>query len=518
MNIWDLFRGYEHAHGRYEIKSKNERGKAEGRALTIREPVTEELWRSHMDGSGPGLGVIPLLEDDTVVWGCIDIDQYPLDHKQIVGKIEALGLPLVVCRSKSGGAHLFLFLTEPVGAEAVQDALTAWAAALGHGGCEVFPKQISRYNEQDLGNWLNMPFYALPRSLRYGFDAEGNDLLDVGPFMEYAQTRLVTPERLEAITVDAPTTKSGKKASPVLPPNDGVFVDGPPCLQILHAQGGFPEGTRNDGLYNVAVYLRKRFPDDWKDKLPQYNGEVCDPPLGLSEINAVAKSVDRKDYGFKCKHAPINSYCNRKACLGRLHGVGEGGTDGDRLDIGAVTKYMGDPVLWFLDVSGQRLMVTTEELLSQAKFQARVMETLNRCLSPMPQARWAKYLDGKIRNCEEVEVPEDASPTGQFHMLVRQYITGTAQATSKEELLHRFTPYRTGSGEVWFRSRGLLEYLTHHNYKYRSEHHVWQMLRVIGADNKFLNVKGHGFNVWAIPDPGEVKDDEELPDFGGREF
>ena len=47
-----------------------------------------------------------------------------------------------MCRSKSGGAHLFLFTEEPVTAEDLRNKLTQLAAVLGYGNCEIFPKQI----------------------------------------------------------------------------------------------------------------------------------------------------------------------------------------------------------------------------------------------------------------------------------------------------------------------------------------------------------------------------------------
>jgi hypothetical protein len=56
-------------------------------------------------------------EDDACLWGAIDIDQYPLDHSEVLKRLSRLELPLVVCRSKSGGAHLYLFFKEFVEAE-----------------------------------------------------------------------------------------------------------------------------------------------------------------------------------------------------------------------------------------------------------------------------------------------------------------------------------------------------------------------------------------------------------------
>ena len=40
------------------------------------------------------------------------------------------------------------------------------------------------------------------------------------------------------------------------------IVDGPPCLQVLTTQG-FPEGTRNNGLFNIGIFYRMSNPDDW---------------------------------------------------------------------------------------------------------------------------------------------------------------------------------------------------------------------------------------------------------------
>ena len=514
MQIWDLFQGYEKAHGQFEVKRHNEKGKAEGRAITLRGPAVQADWDQHIVGKGSGLGVIPLCDDNTILWGCIDIDVIGIDHTALEDQCKKLELPLVVARSKSGGAHLFLFFKEPAPATVARDALEGWAAALGHGGCEVFPKQVARYNETDMGNWLNMPYYDADRTVRYA--VKDGKPLDLNDFVEHAEAFQITLGQLADIKVVAPDTKN-KEGSPL---NQGDFVDGPPCLQLLQKQGGFPEGTRNDGLYNVAVYLRKRFPDDWQDHLQRYNVLMSDPPLGLNEVNNIVKSIGRKDYEFKCKGAPINAFCHRRVCRQRSFGVGDGAEGGGRPEVGHLVKHQGDPVIWFADLDGHRLMLTTEDLLNQNIFKRKVAEAINRVFSTIPQNRWDKYIDSKMRDCDVVEVPEDASPRGQFKLLVERYLTGMAQATSRDELFTRFTPFKTEDGEMMFRSRGLLDYLSNHGYKYTSTHHVWQMLKDdLGAVNRFINVKGKGRNVWVVPAPEEPPEEgEALPEFGGEDF
>ena len=77
----------------------------------------------HLDGKDPSLGIIPIMDDGNCRWGCIDIDDYKLDHKKLLKQIKQLELPLISCRSKSGGAHVFLFIDGVVPAKAIRKKL-----------------------------------------------------------------------------------------------------------------------------------------------------------------------------------------------------------------------------------------------------------------------------------------------------------------------------------------------------------------------------------------------------------
>ena len=101
-----------------------------------------------------------------------------------------------------------------------------------------------------------------------------------------------------------------------------TLADGPPCLQIL-AQNKISEGGRNNGLFNLGVYLRKAYPDTWDAELLTYNMQYLDPPLPLGEVNIVAKQLEKKDYAYKRNDSPINAHCNKTLCLTRRHGIGQ---------------------------------------------------------------------------------------------------------------------------------------------------------------------------------------------------
>ncbi|NBS69068.1 hypothetical protein EBT31_09160, partial [bacterium] len=110
----NIFQGLDIAYGTYKIEKDKDNGKRVGKALVVRKPPTDDIWQAHLDGIEPALGIIPIRADNSCIWGTIDIDQYPIDHAALVQKIKKLGLPLIVCRSKSGGAHCFLFVKSPI--------------------------------------------------------------------------------------------------------------------------------------------------------------------------------------------------------------------------------------------------------------------------------------------------------------------------------------------------------------------------------------------------------------------
>ena len=96
-----IFSGLNIAYGTYRTGEDKNGGKQAGKSVVVRKPPIDELWQKHLEGVEPSLGIIPIREDNSCIWGCIDVDQYPLDHAGLVKKIRSLDLPLVVFRSKS---------------------------------------------------------------------------------------------------------------------------------------------------------------------------------------------------------------------------------------------------------------------------------------------------------------------------------------------------------------------------------------------------------------------------------
>ena len=346
--LYGIFHGSNRAHGSFTVGIASTGQKTQGTAKTIKTVGANlKHWQRHLEGQ-EGLGIIPIDEENCVKWGAIDIDLYSLNLEALVKKIEEFKLPLVVCRSKSGGAHVYCFLKEKAPAGDMQDKLREIAAGLGYGGVEIFPKQREVLVDRgDIGSWLNMPYFEGDTSLRYAFDKKGKALTVEG-FIKFVEKRSITHEEL--LNLDIPTLDDIK--------------DGPPCLQVLLKQG-FPQGTRNNGLFNVGVYLKKANPEKWETEIEDYNRKYVSPPLPAQEVLTLISTLRKKEYNYKCSDEPIKSYCNVAKCRTCKFGVGGGGA---APTFSSLAKLDSKPPLWFLSIDDKRLELSTEQLQNQIKF------------------------------------------------------------------------------------------------------------------------------------------------------
>lgn len=255
-----LFAGFDGAHGEFSPRSARGSEKVTGRAVTVPGEATRGHFERHLLGS-QGLGIIPLRRDETAVFGAIDHDDRTCDHADLAGRVQSLGLPLVVCRSKSGGAHLYCFLRQPLSAARLRDALQSWVYQLGlptH--TEVFPKQVERRSEADLGNWINLPYFAGDRTTRHAVTDDG--VLDLDQFLTLAEA-----------------TRTGAESLPATAP--------------------VPEGRRNEQLFRHLCGLRARGANDieLQEAASTYNAARCRPPLDEREVAGIVRSVLRYEPG-----------------------------------------------------------------------------------------------------------------------------------------------------------------------------------------------------------------------------
>lgn len=459
-------------------------------ARTVRQPVTREVWLAHVAGLEP-LGIIPIRDDNTCVWGVVDVDSYDVEFPELVGVLKKHGLPLVTCRSKSGGAHLFLFMADAVPSELMQSRLREMAALIGRGTSEIFPKQKAVALERgDLGNWLNMPYFGGDETDRYGVKPNGA-AMTMEEFVHVAES-LMQPRAFLDQSFRRMTEKQDVTGRHRRDPN---FGDGPPCMQHLTTEG-FPEGTRNKGLFALGVFAKKKYGDKWEGVLEGWNREFFEPPLPATEVMQIIRQLQKRSYNYTCKDTPLSLHCNASLCRTRRFGVG-GEDDFPRVSGMSVIK--SSPPLWFVDVDDRRVELTTEQLQSYTLFHRACIEQIYTCYRMMSTSDWIGVVSEAMRDAVEIDAPNEIGYEGHFLELVEEFVMSRHRAETREELLLG-RPYEE-DGRHYFRLRDLSKFLELAGFKIYTRPQIVTRLRALGGDRHFFNLHNNtkGVSVWWIP-------------------
>ncbi len=469
----NIFEGNNSAYGIMKLTGEvTEKGKAVAKAFIKRAPVTDNLWQDHLDGKDPALGIIPINENNMCKWGCIDVDVYNLDHLVLMRNIKGMGFPLVTFRSKSGGAHLFLFAKEFIPAGLMQSKLKEMAKALDFEGSEIFPKQTEIFMDRgDTGNFLNLPYHEGHKGLRYTFKAGGEaakleEFFDI--YDEWAQTK----EEIQAINTN-PKEKVKR---------DEAFPDGPPCLNKL-AEQGFGEGSRNNALFNVAVFCKKAFPDEWENKVGEYNMKYMDPPLSYQEVQVTLKSMNKKDYDrYRCKEQPICSVCNPARCRTKKHGVGYG--EEEMPELGTLTKIASTPSQYFLDVDGKRVELTKEQLHNPNLFCIEVMDKAEVIIVTTPKLRdWKEiYLKQLFANIQTVQPLKSSEPRDILVGLLQQFTVNRVQARTADDIVNKMA--WTDEGFTYFRMDDFYAFAKRNNWEAKRMETTNMIQQLDGEDGR----------------------------------
>ena len=477
-DFFRIFPGLNRAYGQFFI-TERKGPKLDGYGKTVRESYDAKLWKEHLDGK-TGLGVIPIDENNQCKWACLDVDDYSVDIEKISKQFVKKNL--IVCRSKSGGAHIFIFTKKPVSASSMINKLKDIVKRFGFVKYDLRPQQTQLLNKEDVGSWLNMPYFGGEQSDRYAlYDGE---VLTPDLFVKWVDKFAV--DSLDDI--DLGFIEKLNKSNEILP-------GGPPCLQELLSQGPLGEGSRNNGLFNLGVYLRKRFPDEWQEKLEEYNDIHLDPPLKPREFTSVLNSLDKKTYNYKCKDSPINAVCNRTKCLTREFGINDEGT---MPILNSITKILTNPPQYFLTLSEKKVgPLSSKQVYSFIDFKQVVFENLDMLLPKINDRLWTETVNDLMSRVISVEAPKDSSNEGRLLDLLERFCTGSTSSTEIEDLLRSKAIIQETITE--FRINDFMEFLDRHRFKEFKLHEITAYLKNLGATHSGKKVKGKFTNTWSVP-------------------
>ena len=501
-----IFPGNNRAHGEFVIKAQKG-AKATGQAKTVQTPPDEELWRKHLSGE-LGLGVVPITESSTCSWGAVDVDEYDgLDLEEFSFKLPA---PLVMCRSKSGGMHVYLFTQTPVSAGLMRKKLALVARAIGHPNAEIFPKQ-DVINKGDIGNWINMPYFNSESTTRYCI--KGGVPLSAEEFVGYVAENALNMQQLAGYQIES-IVDGGE---------DTEFEDAPPCLQYLVGHG-FPPGTRNSALFSMGVFARMKFASGWEDKVFEYNQRFMGPG-SYSEVAGIVRSLNKKSYVYKCKDQPLLAVCDKEECANCTYGVQPSKDDErskrpcilDQVDrpvtcYAPITSSKDDPY-WVFSINGVELNVTVDMCRSQSIFAREYLRQFHRVVLPIKDHKWVKELNEILDEAVIKQLAPDAGPEGQMLVHLEEFCTNKAKAKVKDEMLLG-KPWHD-EDRIYFRSGDFLKYLDQQRFRAIKGDDIFPILKRGGAKHHQFKLKGKNVKCWSVnvfEEQNEDFDREEMID------
>ena len=459
----NIFEGFNGGFGVFYFKDSPGL-KQKGKNYTSRDSLTDSIWLNHLNGTQfkskiikqngeefqcdvDSIGIAPTREDHKCKWGCIDIDEYPVNFIALNKKFRDRKLPLVLCKSKSKGAHAFMFAKDWVPAKIMQQKLTEIAQTLGQANLDrIYPIQTEPKIEErgEIGNWLNLPYYFHnnPNKTRWrsAINDDGTEATLEQFFHLHTQYSL-TEEELNNFTI---------------PLEDDWFKEGPMCLKIM-GTFGFVEGHRNNTLTEIAVYLKKRFPDNWRKKLGEYNThcfkDVQDGPLETKEVLAIENSVGKNDYFYGCKKAPLRPFCRSQECRLQKFGVGDGNVPNN--NVSKLSVMMSNPKVWFLTYEGKTVVLKSRELATQRLWQIAATEQTGKTPQLLKQKDWETLLNKLQANVTIIPADPETTNRGKLRKFLTKWCLDSVKVEEVEgekweTAYGDQSPFIDKEGTVWF--------------------------------------------------------------------
>jgi len=494
----NIFEGLDYAHGCFikQITSLPE-AKTKGKSFVIKKAVTDNLWQKHLDGKEPRLGIFPVTAKNLCKWACIDIDLYTYDYETLLKKIIDKKLPLIMCRSKSGGVHIFLFSINFAPAEQMQYAINKCAAILGVKDIMdcVYPKQTKILAERgDVGNYLNLPYFNMEDPSCYAYK-EDFTKASIQEFFEMYDKKALT--NVESFTNKSPPLPLKIKAQKLKDSNP--YLEAPPCLLAL-IEEKIKKGERDDALLNFGIFYKKSHeafldkqgkPHTWENLLIEANRRYFEPPMTHDEVTKTIKTLQR-DYKYTCQKPVIRRVCNPKLCITRKYGIGAGEQVSEAKDVlGDITEYTSRPPRFFLDVQPvdlEKLRVRVEvdfnTLRKKDSFYDAVGNQASVWLPEMKAHIYNELMKEKFDNRSYEKAPEEASEDYEFKELFNEFLEAVNAYDQRKFLLDNVNYFDPVTNSLEFNLNIFSKFLKAKDYKIARPDLCTRIKRVLKAEKK----------------------------------
>jgi hypothetical protein len=447
----------------YNKRNPPPKGKEDGDLI----PVTKNLYREHLNG-GDGLAIAPLTdtkdERNVCYHAVIDIDVYGVSFTWLVNRLYHAGFKFAAFLSKSGGLHIYFFFNDPEPAGKAIETLEKIVEVYGLGRLfvndknkskvEVFPKQAVFVPGDKNASCLFLPFYnAANKSRQNMLTAEGK-LVGIAKALPVIESMVTSVKEINNVLDRLP------------------YGDDPYCVQMILLTGVLAENDgRNNFLFCAAVYLKKKYKDDFKGALEEMNG-CLEAPLEQKDIDSIYTSVATKGYdNYSCKKPPCADYCNKKLCALREYGAGRQRnnrfTGADCW--GELSKVMaGEPYyLWEVRINPDDDFKTVradsvDDLQNQSVMQKRCWRDLNWAPFRVKDNDWIATVNKAMEGIEKRQIPvkkeTDTTETEELHSLFVRYVAHKQIQNGQPYMVPLGQVYHA-EGAYYFTTKGIMDFL-----------------------------------------------------------
>jgi len=482
-----IFEGLDRAYGQFKRNESRVSVKVEGKPWVEHKSPQRNLWENHLRGIGVSLGIFPLTDDGTCKWGAIDIDVDDLDYEELLKKIRELKLPLIMFRSKSGRAHVYLFMKNFTSAEEVRLVMKKFASKLGLADKldRIYPMQ-TELAEKETGSWLNLPYFNHEEGSRYAYK-DDFDAATIEEFFEmhkqYVQENL--DEYLaEEIKLPTKKVKHEKLEDLFLPCQKN-------CLELNNNKVPTDVG-RNDFLLHSFTWAKraethtKKIEEykhlDAKGLLKHFNKNYFKEPLPEAEIEKTIFKSEDKEYKYLCARPKIKKYCDPSACTRHLCGI----TPEQALELvgaeealGQITKYCSHPPIFYESVDVKtihhdskdgkgghqriRIEMKGSDFLYKDKYITRLADAgyfPHDSILNMKPPTFRKMNNDRLSRMSYEKAEEETTPEYEFKTLIRDFLNKCTVSVVRAHLLDGACYYNQETKEMEIRIHKLMDYLT----------------------------------------------------------
>ena len=382
-------------------------------------------------------------------------------------------------RSKSGRAHVYLFMKNFTSAEEVRLVMKKFASKLGLADKldKIYPMQ-TELGEKDTGSWLNLPYFNHEEGSRYAYK-DDFDAATIEEFFkmheQYAQENLD-----EYLTEEIKTTKKVKHTS-----LKNLFL---PCQKncLKLNNNKIPsEIGRNDFLLHSFVWAKRAQPHtkkieeykhlDSKGLLKHFNKNYFKEPLPEDEIEKTIFKSEDKEYKYLCKRPGIKKYCDASACVRHTCGI----TQEQALELveakealGNITQYCSTPPIFYDSVDVKKAdgigygRIRVEMIGSYFRHKDKYLDALanaghfaHESLQNLNPTKFRTLMMDRLEKRIYEKAEEESTPEYEFRALIWDFLNKCTVSIVKSHLLDGACYWNQVTKEMDIRIPKLLSYL-----------------------------------------------------------